>query len=415
MHGAFARPARTELMEVAAQQYGGGPAATYRTLVRCDLPDTPQGDGTDGSATGVTEEENRRAPAPAEVFAHLKQTFSLDSATVVMWGNMAYRLHEYVRSKGLENPLARAQVLDLQAAAAMHFDLKTGHCKTPRNAVQSLNLTPEGDYWSSGSVPAVRGMHAILGKLLASDWTPASTPAAIISGSEMGEAAEEMRIERWEQLRERQNNLGIERRPLPQVVPAFIVLDCEHVSLRRERFSRLIEVALVVAERHGDGSYALSERSFSSLVQVENVEDAWSKSWEMTGINPADVRKAPPLPEVMTSMVAAAPWGNGVLVTWGPDDAQVITQNCVKTGIPSPITEVPLIDVQRAFSRFYGLESRQVGLQNAAAYLGIDTTNVDLHRALSDTVVTWQIMHRMLADGWTPGWRSWNRSGYSSL
>lgn len=404
-------------MEVAALATGNGPAPglTYRSLVRCDVPDTPDGDNSEGSTTEVTEEENRRAPAPAEVFAHLHEAFALDRATVVMWGGMAYRFWVGARAKHLPNPFAQTRVLDLQAALVTFFDLKTANCKNPRSAMYALYLAPEGESWSNGLLQTVRAMKILMDKLLASGWTPEATPDAIIGGSEVGEVSEEMRVERLERIRERQNNLGIERRPVPEVSPAFIVLDCEHVSIRRERFSRLIEVALVVAEHRGDGTYALTDKPFSSLVQVENVEDAWSKSWEMTGIDPADVRRAPPLPQVMDAMVAAAPWESGALVTWGPDDAQVITQNCVKAGIPSPITEVPLIDVQRAFSRFYGLESRQVGLQNAAAFLGIDTSSVDLHRALADTVVTWQIMARMLADGWTPAWRVWHKSSAMPL
>jgi inhibitor of KinA sporulation pathway (predicted exonuclease) len=108
-------------------------------------------------------------------------------------------------------------------------------------------------------------------------------------------------------------------------------------------------------------------------------------------------------------MVAAAPWDRGVLVTWGPDDARVITQNCVQTGIPSPITNLPLIDLQRAFSRFYDLGPQQVGLQTAAAFLDIDTSRLDLHRAMADTLVTWHVLNRMLAAGWTPHWRPWHR------
>jgi inhibitor of KinA sporulation pathway (predicted exonuclease) len=394
-------------MEVVALQVGG---ETYQTPVRCDHPDTPQGDSTEESSTGISEEENRQAPAPAEVFAHLNQAFSLERATVVMWGSMAYRFYEAAREKGLKNPFAGTRVLDLQAAAATFFDLKTSSCKNPRGAMYSLYLSPAGESFSAGTLSTVRAMGIVMNKLLASGWTPAATPEAIIDGSQIGEVSEEMRVEHWEQLRERQSNLGIERRPVPDMPPAYIVLDCEHVTIKRERISRLIEVALVIAEHRGDGAYGLTDNHFSSLIQVINVEDAWAKSWEMTGIDPADVRRAPPLPKVMAAMVAAAPWESGVLVTWGPDDTNVITQNCVVAGIPSPVTEVPLIDVQRAFCRFYGLESRQVRLQNAAEYLGIDLSRVDLHRALADTVVTWKIMERMLADGWTPAWRVWHKA-----
>lgn len=399
-------------MEVAALQVG---RETYQSLVRCDHPDTPQGDGTDESPTGITEEENLRAPTPAEVFAHLHRAFSLERATVVMWGSMAYRFCAYASEKRLDNPFSQTRVLDLQAATALFFDLKTASCKNPRNAMYSLYLSPAGESFTAGTLSTVHAMGILMQKLLASGWTPEATPDAIIDGNELSEVSEEMRIDRWEQIRERQSNLGIERRQMPDMPPAFIVLDCEHVSIRRERISRLIEVALVVAQHRGDATYALTDRPFSSLVQVLNVEDAWAKSWEMTGINPEDVRRAPPLPQVMTAMAAAAPWESGVLVTWGPDDTNVITQNCVAAGIPSPVTEVPLIDIQRAFSRFYGLELRQVRLQNAAEYLGIDLSSVDLHRALADTVVTWKIMERMISDGWTPAWRSWHRSDSTPL
>jgi inhibitor of KinA sporulation pathway (predicted exonuclease) len=108
-------------------------------------------------------------------------------------------------------------------------------------------------------------------------------------------------------------------------------------------------------------------------------------------------------------MAAAAPWDSGVLCTWGPDDAAIITQNCVRAGIPSPITELPLVDLQRAFSSFYALGRQQVSLQNAAAQLEIDTTQVDLHRALADTLLTWYVLERMLEDGWTPQFRIWQR------
>jgi len=412
VHGAFAPPAKQELMEVAALHACQRTGACYRSLVRCNIPAMPQDFTEDGSSPGVSEEENRNAPSAHEVFAHLRDAFSLGRATVVMWAGMAYRFHEFAEQKRLTNPCSQTRVIDLQMAVVMHLNLKTSHCKDPRNVIRLLNLAPRGDCWSRGSLPFVNAMDVVLGKLIADGWTPELTPAAVTDGPDIGEQAEEMRIERWEQIRERQNNLGIERRPTPDVTPAYIVLDGEHVSTRHDRFSHLIELALVVAyckERQEPATYELAGKPFSSLVRLQEVENTNPHAWRITGIDPEAVRRAPPLPRVIAGMVAAAPWDRGVLVTWGPDDACVITQNCVKAGIPSPITEVPLIDLQRAFSRFYDLGTQQVGLQNAAAFLGIDTSGLDLHRASADTLVTWHVLDRMLADGWTPQWRPWHR------
>jgi inhibitor of KinA sporulation pathway (predicted exonuclease) len=399
-------------MEVAALRAGKGPVNAYRSLVRCDVPDTPRAPNEDGSATGISEAENQKAPPADEVFAHMHRAFALDQATVVMWAGTAYRFHAYAREKGLVFPGVHTRVIDLQTAAALYLDLKTADCKTPQKVLRVLNLGAEADCWSQGSLPFARAMNVIMTKLTQDGWTPEATPTAITAGSDMDADHEEMRIERWEQLRERQNNLGIERRLLPEVTPAFILLDGEHVSLRHERFARLIEVALVVAERQereGGATYALAGTPYSSLVQVERVEDTTVHAWEITGIDPQAVRRAPPLPQVMAEMAAAAPWDRGVLVTWGPDDAAIITQNCVKTGIPSPITELPLVDLQRAFSSYYDLGRQQVSLQNAAAHLEIDTSQLDLHRALADTVLTWHVLDRMLKDGWTPHFRTWHR------
>lgn len=399
-------------MEVAALQAFKQAGEDYRSLVRCDVPDTPAGQSDDGSPTGVSDEENRNAPAADDVFRHLHKAFALDRATVVMWGGMAYRFHVYARDKHLVFPPFHSRVVDLQAAAVMYWDLRTSQCKDPRNVLRTLNLTPEGDCLSRGALPYCRAMRAVLGKLLADGWTPEATPAAITAGCDVGLDAEEMRIDRWEQIRERQNNLGIERRALPEETPAYIILDGEHVAVRNERLSRLIEVALVVAyrkERQGHAAYELAGKSFTSLVQLKQVEETQHHAWKITGIDREAVRRAPPLPRVMAGMAAAAPWDRGVLITWGPDDARIITQNCVEAGIPSPITEVPLVDLQRAFSRFYELGQQQVGLQNAAAFLEIDTSSMDLHRALADTEVTWFVLERMLADGWTPHWRTWHR------
>ncbi|HEY3365681.1 MAG TPA: hypothetical protein VGK74_11550 [Symbiobacteriaceae bacterium] len=397
-------------MEVAALHACQHAVDGYRSLVRCDVPD--QGLAEDGSATGVSEDENSNAPSAAEVFTYLNQAFSLGRATVVMWAGTAYRFHVYAKERRLTNPCFQTRVIDLQAAVVMYLNLKTSDCKSPRHVIQSLNLAPEADCWSQGSLPYVHAMNAVMVKLLAAGWTPESTPAAITNGCDIGADAEEMRIERWEQIREQQNNLGVQRRPIPDVTPAFILLDAEHVWVRHERFTRLIEVALVVAyrkESEGRATYELAGKPFSSLVQLQHVADTTSHSWAITGIDPEAVRRAPSLPRVIAGMVAAAPWDRGVLVTWGPDDAPVITQNCVKTGIPSPITGLPLIDLQRAFSRFYDLGQQQVGLQNAASFLEIDTSKVDLHRALADTLVTWHVLDRMLTDGWTPHWRTWHR------
>jgi inhibitor of KinA sporulation pathway (predicted exonuclease) len=412
IHGAFARPSGTELMEVAALQAGQSRGDGFCTQVRCDVPDRPQELAADGHSAAMSEEENRNAPSAGEVFTYLNNAFALGQATAVMWGGMAYRCDVYAKERQLTVPFFQTRVIDLQAAVVSYFDLKTSQCKSPRSAVQWLNLAPEADNWSSGSLPSAYAMNVVLGALIAAGWTPESTPDAITNGCEIGKVAEEMRMDRWEQIRERQTNLGIKRRPLTDMPRAFIVLDCEHVSIRRERFARLIEVALVVAypeERQGRVTYDLAGEPFSSLVQLEQVDDAWSKSWEMTGIDPTAVRLAPPLPQVIAAMVAAAPWDRGVLVTWGPDDAPVITQNCVRTGIRSPITDLPLIDLQRAFSHYYDLGSQQIGLQNAASILDIDTSGLGLHRALADTLVTWQILDRMLTDGWTPHWRTWHR------
>lgn len=412
MHGAFARPSGAELMEIAALQAGARVGEAYHSLVRCDVPDRAPEPAADGTIGGVSDEENQQAPTADEVFAHLHAKFALGRNTVVMWGGMAYRFHVYARSKQLNDLFLQTRVIDLQAAVVSYLDVKTSSCKNPRSVAQLLNVGTPGDYRAQGSLPAVRAINAILAKLVADGWTPEATPAAITNGCDIGQVAEEMRIERWEQVRERQTNLGIARRPFPDGAPAFIVLDCEHVSLRTERFSRLIELALVVAyrkERPGHAGYELGGKPFSSLIHVQHVDQAWSKSWEMTGIDPEDVRRAPPLPRVIAGMIAAAPWDRGVLVTWGPDDAPVITQNCIKAGIPSPITELPLINLQRAFSQFYDLGSQQVGLTNAASYLSIDTSEMDMHRALADTMVTWRVMERMLKDGWTPHWRTWHR------
>lgn len=411
-HGAFARPARQELMEIAVLQAGHGPRGGYRSLVRCDQPDTPQNAAEDGNAPGVSEEANRNAPTAGEVFAHVNRAFALGQATVVMWAGMPYRIHKYAGEKRVPNPFSQTRVVDLQAAVVMHLNLKTSDCKSPHSIMRLLDLNPKGHSWSQGPLPFVHAMNAVLGKLIADGWTPEATPAAVMNGCDIGEQAEEMRLERWEQIRERQNNLGVERRAIPDVAPAFIVLDGEHVQVRNDRGARLIEVALVVAhrkERHGRAAYELADKPFTSLVQFLQVNDTHSYAWEMTGIDPDDVRKAPSLARVIAGMVAAAPWDGGVLVTWGPDDACIITQNCAKAGFPSPIAEVPLIDLQRVFSRFYNMGPQQISLQNAAAFLGVDTNGLNLHRALPDTQITWQVLERMLADGWTPQWRPWHR------
>lgn len=417
IHGRFARPTGRELMEVAALRAGQRPTAVYRTLVQCEVPDTPQTAGEDGTSSGISEAENRKAPTPDQVFAHLDRTYALGQATIVMWAGTAYRFHAYAGEKGLVYPGAAARVIDLQAAAASFLDLKTADCKTPQKVIRTLNLPAEPECWSQGSLPFARAMNAIMAKLLQAGWTPAATPTAITDGSDIGLDAEEMRSERWEQLRERQNNLGIERRPLPDITPAYVIIDGEHVSLRHERFARLIEIALLVAQRQegrNSATYALQGEPYSSLVQVERVEDTTPHAWEITGIDPEAVRKAPPLPQVMAELAAAAPWDRSVLITWGPDDASIITQNCVKAGIASPITELPLVDLQRAFARFYDLGSQQVSLQNAAAFLEIDTSQLDLHRALADTRLTWYVLDRMLSDGWTPHFRAWHRAQAAS-
>lgn len=414
LHGAFARPARKELMEVAALRVGAPAGDGLRSLVRCEIPDTPQdgASGDDGSGAGVSEEENRNAPTADELFADLNNRFGLADATVVMWSSMAYRFHVYARERDLSLSCFQHRVIDLQAAVVLYYDLKTAQCKDPRSVARLLELEPGADAAFRGTLSYVHAMNAILQKLLADGWTPEATPAAVTPGCDIGEDAEEMRTDRWEQIRERQNNLGIERRPAPDVTPAFIILDGEFVSVRHERFHRLIEVALMVAyrkERGATATYELAGKSFSSLVQLLQIKDTHSRAWEITAINPEEVRRAPALPRVMAGMIAAAPWDRGVLITWGPDDAKIITQNCVETGIPSPITEVPLVDLQRAFCRFYEIGSPQIGLERAAAMLNVDTGSLDLHRALADVQVTWEILQRMLADGWTPQWRPWHR------
>lgn len=399
-------------MEVAALQAGQPAGRGYQSLIRCDHPDTPQGPSDESGSTGISEEENQNAPSPEAVFAHLDQAFSLGQTTVVMWAGMAYRFYRYAKLKQLDLPCFQTRVVDLQAAVVMHLNIPTSQCKDPRSVIRLLTLNADGESWARGSLPYAHAMNAVLCKLLEDGWTPEATPAAVTNGADIGEDAEEMRMDRWEQIRERQNNLGIERRPVPAVTPAFIVLDGEHVSLRQERFSRLIELALVVAHRkeHTEqATYELSDSHFSSLVRVQQVYDTNSYAWQITGIDPEAVRRAPPLQTVIARMAAAAPWDTGVLITWGPDDARVITQNCVKAGIPSPITEIPLVDLQRVFSRFYELGTQQVGLQNAASFLGIETNGLDLHRALDDTLLTWYVLERMLADGWTPQWRPWHR------
>ncbi len=406
-------------MEVVALHGGRSDADPYRSLVRCDIPDTQPESAADDSTPGISAEENQSAPTADEVFAELDRAFALDRALVVMWGSMAYRFHLYTQRKQLPNPFARARVLDLQAAVVMHYDIKTSQCKGPQGVIRLLNLIPRANCWSRGPLPFVHAMNAVMEKLIIDGWTPESTPDAVIDGSDLGQDAEEMRIDRWEQIRERQNNLGVERRPAPAAPTAFVVLDGEHVSLRHERFARLIELALVVAYRKelpgGRVAYELGETSFTSLVRVRMVEETTHHAWTMTGIDPEAVRRAPPLPRVIADMEKAAPLDKAVLVTWGPDDARIITQNCVNAGIPSPITKVPLVDLQRAFSRFYELGTQQVSLQNAAAQLGIDTSSREMHRALDDTLVTWYVLDRMLADGWTPQWRPWHRREESAM
>ncbi|HWI53339.1 MAG TPA: exonuclease domain-containing protein [Symbiobacteriaceae bacterium] len=395
IHGSFAPDNHHELTEIAALGTGQGSAAGYASPIQYE-----------------PSEIDRGATSASEVFAHLDKTFSLGNATVVMWGSTAYRCHAYAREKGLFNPCFQTRVIDLQAAVAIYLDLKTSDCKSARNVVRVLNLAPQVDCWSAGSLAVVHAMHAILAKLEQTGWRPEATPAAITQGADIGLDVEEMRIERWEQIRDRQNNLGIERRPLPEVTPAFILIDAEYASFRHERFSRLIEVGMVVAqrtERSERATYELISQPFTSLVQLERVEETNPNEWEITGIDREAVRRAPALPVVMAEMVAAAPWETSVLVSWGPDDARLITQNCVKAGIRSPITAVPLVDLQRAFAGFYDLGRTQVSLQNAASFLGIDTDGLDLHRALADAEVTWRVLERMLADGWTPHFRTWHR------
>ena len=391
LHGAFARPARRELMEVAALRVGAGAGDGFYSLVRCEFPDVPPQDLTaDGSAVeGISEEENQSAPVPAELFAELDEAFGLSEATVIMWGGMAYRFAVCAEQQQFTLPWFQTRVIDLQAAVVLHFDLKTSQCKDPRSVLRALDLEQAAEFWSLKSVSVVRAMQLITEKLLADGWTPESTPDALIDGCDIGEDAEAMRVDRWEQIRERQNNLGVHRRPVPDITPAFIILDGEHVSLRYERLQRLIEVALVVAWRGEQADYVLSDKSFTSLVQLRQIKDTNSYAWTITAIDPKEVQQAPPLPRVLDAMMAAAPWDEGVLVTWGPDDARIITQNCVEARIPSPITEVPLVDLQRAFSRYYELGAQQVSLEKATSMLGIDTSHLELHRALADTLVTW--------------------------
>ena len=170
----------------------------------------------------------------------------------------------------------------------------------------------------------------------------------------------------------------------------YIIFDLELNSkpFKNRHPNEVIEIGAVKLEE--DLSFS---DAFQSFVRPRIYKKLFSVVKKKTGISQEDLNEAESFRDIITEFRL---WidGDYILCSWGHDDIHHLKTNCKFNRVSSKWLKRS-IDIQKQFSRIYGLPLGQVfSLKNALELLEVSVEE-DLHRADVDAKYTAEIFVRI--------------------
>lgn len=133
-----------------------------------------------------------------------------------------------------------------------------------------------------------------------------------------------------------------------------------------------------------------NNETFYMLVCPEHPEDITKRITELTGITKDMVKNEPKFDEVFEKLVKWMPQDSPVYV-WGNFDRVMLKRT--DENFKQNFRNIKLENIQNIFSRFLRPGKTQVGLQNAANILGIETEQA--HNALGDAITLKKVVETL--------------------
>lgn len=176
----------------------------------------------------------------------------------------------------------------------------------------------------------------------------------------------------------------------------YIILDLEwntaFVKKTGSFLNEIIEVGAVMT----DENFNVID-TFTQIIKPKCAKKLSSKVKKLTHIQNSDLVDGKPFAQVMTSFRKWIGGGDSVICTWGDTDIRTLVDNFkLFTGA----NHVPFMKkycnlqayVQSAFTPTL---AHQPGLAHVAQELGINTEELELHRALTDCALTVQCIQKL--------------------
>lgn len=180
----------------------------------------------------------------------------------------------------------------------------------------------------------------------------------------------------------------------------FIVLDLEwnntYAKKAKGYINEIIEIGAVKLDNELE-----NVDTFSCIIRSQIGKKLRGSVKRLTHLTNDDINSGMPFTKAFSMLRKWIGNEETVIFTWGDGDVRVLLENFKYL---NGIKVIPFLekycDLQRVFQRIHGsAKGQQTGLLNAAQMLEIDPEMYIHHRALGDSMLTADILKKLLVDG----------------
>lgn len=180
----------------------------------------------------------------------------------------------------------------------------------------------------------------------------------------------------------------------------FIVLDLEwnntYAKKAKGYINEIIEIGAVKLDNELE-----NVDTFSCIIRSQIGKKLRGSVKRLTHLTNDDINSGMPFTKAFSMFRKWIGNEETVIFTWGDGDVRVLLENFKYL---NGIKVIPFLekycDLQRVFQRIHGgIKGQQTGLLNAAQMLEIDPEMYIHHRALGDSMLTADILKKLLVDG----------------
>lgn len=173
----------------------------------------------------------------------------------------------------------------------------------------------------------------------------------------------------------------------------FIILDLEWNNAYSRKHKSFINEIIEIGAVMLDEELTVTD-TFSMFIKAQLGKKLHSRVKELTNISNADISGGLPFSQVMSEFRRWSAGNDNLVLTWGDTDLRVLIENFRYF---NGISFIPFLNnyanLQKYTQAFLDItDADQLGLQNAAEMLGINTSTYSLHRAIDDSILTAEIL-----------------------